>query len=54
MLEEGISLVGAITQMFDKYRENRNYKDYVMGWLLLGHIRVLEEKHKAEACESSI
>lgn len=40
MLEEGNSLVGAMTQMFDKYRENRNYKDYGMGWLLLGPISV--------------
>ena len=27
MLEEGNSLVGAITQVFDVYRENRNYKE---------------------------
>lgn len=28
MLEEGNSLVGAITQMLHKYKENRNCKAY--------------------------
>ena len=33
---EGTALVGATSQVFEIWGRSRNYKDYGIGWLLLG------------------
>lgn len=39
-------LAGAVSQLFQRFRGNSNYKDFRIRWLLLGTTNVLEKDNE--------
>lgn len=40
---DGNVLPGVLSQMFERFRGSSNYKDFRIGWLLLGTTNILEK-----------